>query len=588
MGTLVVYVLEWALCQLIFLTVYKLCFSGSTLHRFNRWYLMGSVAVSMLLPLIHVQWTEMPQLSIEQTALVRVLRSNQLQADGERTVMLPNVDIRPQDESSRIWAGLLVTTYIIYIVMLLVGWGRSTFKMIRFMKGKRMYRLGRMVRLVVHDEQFGPFNWLNYVVVPSSDTGFSRRASICHELSHIRKMHSVDLVVLLLCTIVNPVCWLVMKEIKIVHEYEADDEVIGHYHIECRDYQRLLIYRTVGAEAYALASSFNLNIKKRIIMMKKQQTSRWRTLWLLAAIPAAGIALTAFAASPLADSISDEGQAGSNSVFTPRIVQQAVPAETAEDAMDEVVAEPDATDEVVADDDDPLRLIVTGQLAEAPLIVIDRQMLVMQSSPSDMAAVFKEIGLTNDDVQTLTVLKDEAATAIWGDKGKNGVIEVVTKSKKYAAKVEKLNEANADAMVSDEDAVFDVVEEMPEFDGGMAALMQYLAQTIKYPELAKDMGVQGRVVVRFEIDKAGNVCNAQAINSVDPERKCAPSFTDEQKAEMSEREIREAYARYDKACAQCAAEAVRVISSMPKWKPGKQRGKAVRVNYNVPISFRLR
>ena len=114
------------------------------------------------------------------------------------------------------------------------------------------------------------------------------------ELSHIVLLHHLDLLLLMVCVIVNPTCWLVMKELKIVHEYEADDEVINHYRIQSRDYQRLLIMRTVGAEAYALASSFNLNIKKRIIMMKKNQSHWWRIAWIVVTLPLTGVTLMAF------------------------------------------------------------------------------------------------------------------------------------------------------------------------------------------------------------------------------------------------------------------------------------------------------
>jgi hypothetical protein len=136
---------------------------------------------------------------------------------------------------------------------------------------------------------------MNYIVISDSENGFARRASLRHEYSHVKLLHSIDLVVLLACTIVNPVCWLVLQEIKIVHEYEADDEVINRYGIREQDYQRLLLIKAVGAEAYALASSFNLNIKKRIIMMNKNKTRRRRLIWLLLLIPMLGMTSVLFA-----------------------------------------------------------------------------------------------------------------------------------------------------------------------------------------------------------------------------------------------------------------------------------------------------
>jgi TonB family protein len=108
---------------------------------------------------------------------------------------------------------------------------------------------------------------------------------------------------------------------------------------------------------------------------------------------------------------------------------------------------------------------------------------------------------------------------------------------------------------NDEDnSDYDVVEEMPEFPGGASAMMMYLAENIKYPTAAQERGAQGRVIVKFVIDKNGNVVEPVIVRSVDPD--------------------------LDK-------EALRVVRSMPRWKPGMQRNKIVRVKYTVPVTFRL-
>jgi len=106
----------------------------------------------------------------------------------------------------------------------------------------------------------------------------------------------------------------------------------------------------------------------------------------------------------------------------------------------------------------------------------------------------------------------------------------------------------------EEQTVFVVVEKMPEFPGGMGACLKYLGQNIKYPTIAQENGIQGRVVVQFIVNKDGSIVNPVVVRSVDP-------YLDK--------------------------EALRVIKSMPKWTPGKQRGKAVRVKYTVPVTFRL-
>nr|MBP7472978.1 energy transducer TonB [Prevotella sp.] len=102
--------------------------------------------------------------------------------------------------------------------------------------------------------------------------------------------------------------------------------------------------------------------------------------------------------------------------------------------------------------------------------------------------------------------------------------------------------------------VFDVVEQMPSFPGGNGALMSYLASNIKYPVVAQENGVQGRVVVSFVVERDGSITDVNVVKSVDPS---------------------------------LDREAQRVVRSMPRWNPGKQNGSAVRVKYNVPVSFRL-
>ena len=107
---------------------------------------------------------------------------------------------------------------------------------------------------------------------------------------------------------------------------------------------------------------------------------------------------------------------------------------------------------------------------------------------------------------------------------------------------------------TEEDPVFEVVENMPEFAGGMGGLMQYLSKNIKYPVEAQKAGIQGRVIMQVIIDKNGNVTNPKVTQPVDP-------LLD--------------------------TEAIRVTASMPKWKPGTQRGMPVNVKYTFPIVFRL-
>ena len=297
MGSIVLYIIEWAFALLILLAIYKAVFSGTTFYRFNRFYLLGATLLSALLPLVHITIPDsaplVSSLSIDETEFAQELSGTFMFIEEPEFIVTDNPTAG--QHKSRLWAVMLVCAYVAYVLTLFTGWTRSIIRTRRFLSGKPRRRLSRTVWLVSHDEAYGPFSWLNYIVISDTENGFARRAGIRHEFSHIRLMHSIDLVILLACTTVNPVCWLVLQEIKIVHEYEADDQVINRYGIHDQDYQRLLLIKAVGAEAYALASTFNLNIKKRIIMMNKNKTRKRRLMWLLLLIPMLGVTSVLFA-----------------------------------------------------------------------------------------------------------------------------------------------------------------------------------------------------------------------------------------------------------------------------------------------------
>ena len=297
MGSIVLYIIEWAFALLVLLAIYKAVFSGTTLYRFNRFYLLGATLLSALLPLVHVTIPDstplVSDMSIQDTEFAQELSGTFTFIDEPAGFVM--ADTPSPARRTSLWAVALVSTYAIYVLTLVIGWSRGIIRARKFLKGKPRRRLSRTVWLVTHNESYGPFSWMNYIVISNMESGFARRASLRHEFAHVRLMHSVDLIILLACTVVNPVCWLVLQEIKIVHEFEADNEVVNRYGIQEQDYQRLLLIRTVGAEAYALASSFNLNIKKRIIMMNKTKTRKSRLMWLLLLVPMLGMTSVLFA-----------------------------------------------------------------------------------------------------------------------------------------------------------------------------------------------------------------------------------------------------------------------------------------------------
>ena len=145
------------------------------------------------------------------------------------------------------------------------------------------------------------------------------------------------------------------------------------------------------------------------------------------------------------------------------------------------------------------------------------------------------------------IMETKTAIGSFDVKGNDDVNGEVLKAKEVIAQPEPPKH-------EEESKVFDVVEQMPSFPGGNGALLEYLASHVKYPVVAQENGVQGRVIVSFVVEKDGSITDVRVVRSVDPS---------------------------------LDREAARVVSSMPRWTPGKQNGSAVRVKYNVPVSFRL-
>ena len=149
------------------------------------------------------------------------------------------------------------------------------------------------------------------------------------------------------------------------------------------------------------------------------------------------------------------------------------------------------------------------------------------------------------EVEVLNVVEDNVETESIEVNAEDDKAEEVVIAAPVEAPVEE----------EEEEVVFVVVESMPEFPGGQQALFKYLSENVKYPVIAQENGIQGRVICQFVVNKDGLIVDVEVVRSGGD-----PSL--------------------DK-------EAIRVIKSMPKWKPGKQRGKPVRVKYTVPVNFKL-
>ena len=591
MGAFVVYILEWSACLLLFLLLYKMCFSGTTFHRFNRLYLLGTTLLSAILPLVHIAPSQQMEPMAESCRTSAWVDESPLTNISFESALEVSTDGLTVAEKGAL---VLLIVYLLYVLTQLVGWGKAYVKMLWFLRGKRRHRLGRWIWLVEHDSEYGPFSWMNHIVISSHEEGFGRRASIRHELSHILLLHHIDLLLTMICVIINPVCWLVMKEIKIVHEYEADDEVINHYRIQSRDYQRLLILRTVGAEAYALASSFNINIKKRIIMMKKKQSNWWRMTWIAVTLPLIGVSLMAFSKpkealqeavdnsvkvikQPLAEMMEAEN------VEMPEVVEApAMPAEQPQKKSDEVKAGTVVKGTVCGQDGKKLQYTTVVETDEIGRIVASAQtdnngsFSLKVVNPQHKLRVsyvgFKSASLAIADQMNVTL---EPAT-VMTDVVVRGVKDSIDKSNpRY----------NDTALDSGDDTVFNVVEQMPSFPGGNGELMKYLSRKLMFPPVAREMSVEADITVKFTVDKTGFVRAPQVV-SVSSR---SPLVTAEvaKAAKDGDEAAIETSRNYADAVEALKEEAIHVVRTMPRWEPGRQNGKRIDTSYTLPINFKL-
>ena len=181
---------------------------------------------------------------------------------------------------------------------------------------------------------------------------------------------------------------------------------------------------------------------------------------------------------------------------------------------------------------------ITEIVFEEEMIPITEQEPPKQAPPPPEAPKMEEIieiAENDADVEETTIDASDDIQAAVDIKGYGAAVEVEEEE-------------------VEEEQIFQVVEEMPEFPGGQAECMKWLGKNMKYPQISQENGVQGRVIVQFVVNSDGSIVDAQVVRGVDP-------YLDK--------------------------EALRVIGLMPKWKPGKQRGKAVRVKFTLPVMFRL-
>lgn len=608
---MMLYVIKAAITLALLYSCFFLFLSKETFHRFNRCMLVGIMLVSLVMPMFHFT-TEHPTTLNEEVYIVQ----NYIEHDTAPII------VTAQQAQGITWIQALTWIYMAGVVLMLILTLVQATSLIRFMSSGVRHTDSQGNTVILHNNDVPPFSIFRYIVMSVKDYESSRQYILTHEQEHIRLGHTYDLLLLQgMKTLMwfNPFIWFLSRDLKAVHEYEADQAVINQG-IDAKSYQQLLVMKVVGNRLQPFTNNLNHgSLKKRIVMMYQKPSNRWLMLKALCAIPVAALTINTFATPIETDPVEDMVKTlETTNVPAFNAVKETLPSpKTAEEASEE---KPFAiTTDSNNIDDNPL-ILINGHEVKIPADI----------KTIDGETLGKMLHINKEDIASVTVLKNGAATAIYGEKAKNGVISIETKAFQAQPKdtvvvknevsdvlnissavnidelMEKLPgaEKHEDGSITingkvvkkillqgqevydddDDDPVFEVTEEPAQYPGGQAALMQYLAQNIRYPKISAENGVQGRVLVQFVVEKDGSLSNFAVVKkSGDTITKNAQSGITVNALGSATEESKVPQEAFDA----LNAEAVRVLREMPKWIPAKQRGQEVRMRYTLPITFRL-
>lgn len=291
METFFVYLVKSSVCILFYELFYRLFLRGETFHRLNRIVLLVSLILSLLLPLFDVSGWFATAGQNRALPLTELTVSLQELVVEQKTAAL-------SDHNGMTVSVVLFGIYLTGVVLLLL---KNLFVFVylnRLLKRCRREQTADGQVYYRYPDQIGPFSWLGRVVLSSADDGALTSCILAHERAHVQLGHSLDLVLveLFLCfQWFNPAAWWLKKDLRLVHEYEADRYVLSSGFDACT-YQLLLIRKSVGPKLYNMVHSFNnYSLKKRITMMMKRKSKFWTQAKSLYVLPLGGFVLALFA-----------------------------------------------------------------------------------------------------------------------------------------------------------------------------------------------------------------------------------------------------------------------------------------------------
>ena len=606
MDDFLIYDAKVAVLIAVFYMFYRLMLARETFHRVNRIVLLLTAVASFVLPLCVIT---MHETVIMDNGLNGLDGLNSLVTDSE----LREIS-EPHSAETPLWQRVLPVLFIIGMVATLGHTLLSVLKVIRLIHRSEQHpQDDGTIICVTGNADLAPFSWLRYIVMNRSDYEQADAAILAHERGHIRLRHSWDLLLVDTLTALqwfNPAMWMLRSDLRAIHEYEADGAVLS-LGINARQYQYLLITKAAGIGGYSIANGISHStLKNRINMMLHKKSRRSHLLKLLALIPIVGAALALNAKTvtdvvyanndteasevPSIESMIMEAMAESEDisfrvVFMPEGAPiEGVPVEVIDKGK--TIQKTETVDMGEVSVNAPIGSTVRFTLVDKVKDVKVTKELLAKSAKGTITVAFNQSGgeIVESDGETFmaegTVYDNDAD-------GQSPIIGAVVRNTRTQKGVVtdregrfSIEAASGDQLVFsyagfepftlgaskvfsengskyivplrhvDSNKVYDVVEEMPQFPGGVAAMMPYIARSLRYPKEAEQNGIQGRVIATFIVEKDGSISDAHVVKPIDPA---------------------------------LDAEALRVVNAMPKWEPGKQGGQPMRVKYTIPVTFRL-
>jgi TonB family protein len=558
------YLLKVNVAIALFYLVYRICYRGDTFFAVRRYLLLSMLFLSVIYPFLDFSHWFMRNATLTDTVVACI------QYMPEITVAPPMAAAAPAHGNFALWLyGLIAGVFLLRIIVRLmqIVWLRIRCTVVRI-EGVQVCRL---------HTQTAPFSFFHWIFInPDMHRASEIHEIISHELVHVRQRHSWDVLLsetLRMACWINPLAWMLKSEIRRNLEFLVDHQVVKNG-IDARSYQYHLLRLAGHPSEINITNQFNVSpLKERIIMLNAKQSPKMKLIAYTLLLPLALLFVIANNADAMLRKLSDGSEIQS---VVEKISDAVAPKERGgrdEIALTQAVKENRFTISGVlvgAEDNRPIpgvNIIISNTNA-GTISDIDGKFALEVGAGDKLEfsyvgyAAFSytvEAGIAHLGTLKMSRKKENLDEVVVVAQG--SIVRVTVPGKQESEPVVVAHVADRDKEAAkqepepsvDGEPVFLVVEEMPEFPGGQQELMTFIARTIKYPADAQKNGIQGRVTCSFVIASNGEISGAKVIRGVDPS---------------------------------LDSEALRVINAMPRWKPGKQRGKAVAVEYTLPIMFR--